>query len=820
MKFTRFIFILFLFLAYRLQATQVNFIEEGPLKIQPGEIIRVDVAIANSSKQDKIFTCKIEAPAGIYPLVDGRSVSIRAQQQEIFTLYFRTDNKLQAGTYSIDVLFFNNEESLVLKKVFTVERRTRVTLNKSFFKERTVELSIDNQSNHPITFKNIIIAAFSKAMIPFTFQNKTSLRYYKEALEFFFEKEVVHKVNVYSEIHDERKARAAQDEFLFPIKYGSLYSRNKFFDTFTLTLDGGGQFSRNQELYFKFSLPFYHGTDPYIFYDPTTAIFYINYRFKHFKLIAGDGYYDNNPIFYYRYGRGYFGEYNNPETFSIKMGYVTHNVFFENNHKDLVFSLQNSVSPQFSYKSFYDFTHYNQNLGVLWKAEKNKRSAKGQIQVFNTDFKFDSQYLGVQASADYNSPSFQINLIGDYIGNEVQSRTNAEMKVLGSINARFNSIKAGFKTKASYQDLFPINVPNVYISNLQGSFWKKIGKTSNTLNFDYLTYENYLISRKNYSGFYSFNAIIGKNFNLSADQGLTYFKLLDNGEKKNWKTYSKLIGNYQYGRWNFSLGGLSQVRYFSDSLKSDNSLFFSTTFNADRSTAFLNFTFSNVTYDYKPYINFNYKSRFKYLDCEFDYRLIPKFSGYDYRLLVKVNLLQLIRIKKPVDIKTSFYDYNTKKPIDQFYVTKADKQKLFVSDGSIADRYTEFDLENLDFGSMGAKRDVRKTYQKESVLKEYTYQVDYKGMVSGFMEIASSRNRPSLNQLIYKQALYALAEDGKIYPGYLFSDGSYLIKELPVGNYEIVLDIEKLPSEVKFEKSEFIMDYSSSHLTLPLKATY
>ncbi|NBO24641.1 MAG: hypothetical protein EBU93_05355 [Chlamydiae bacterium] len=314
--------------------------------------------------------------------------------------------------------------------------------------------------------------------------------------------------------------------------------------------------------------------------------------------------------------------------------------------------------------------------------------------------------------------------------------------------------------------------------------------------------------------------MIGKNLNLSADQGLTYFKLLDNGEKKNWKTYSKLIGNYQYGRWNFSLGGLSQVRYFSDSLKSDNSLFFSTTFNADRSTAFLNFTFSNVTYDYKPYINFNYKSRFKYLDCEFDYRLIPKFSGYDYRLLVKVNLLQLIRIKKPVDIKTSFYDYNTKKPIDQFYVTKADKQKLFVSDGSIADRYTEFDLENLDFGSIGAKRDVRKTYQKESVLKEYTYQVDYKGMVSGFMEIASSRNRPSLNQLIYKQALYALAEDGKIYPGYLFSDGSYLIKELPVGNYEIVLDIEKLPSEVKFEKSEFIIDYSSSHLTLPLKATY
>jgi hypothetical protein len=789
--------------------------------IEPNSIVRVDLSLKNEVNYAVDIFSKIEADSFFDVMMKKPSISLDPKEKKQLSFFFKIDPKITAGKHTVTFKFNDSGKTSEVKKVFFVEAKTKVYLSKVIYDDTSVVLQATNKSNHPVNLAGFEIPAYSDKTIPYKFSNKTANNFYTDKIPVYYDNKKVSELTIFCKTSSTIFIPKNDEEFLFPINYGFAFSNNKSHKSLTIYTKGGGQFSRNQELEFSFSAPFYGGgLDPYLFYDPEAALFYVRYRYKTLSMRAGDSYFQNNPYLFYRYGRGYVAEYNNLENFKTQLGYITENQFYKSPKKDLILTIEKTDNPRVYYNSFSDFHHYNQNLGLTWEQGTAKQGAKANIELFNTDFCLNNDHSGALGAFSYQSDYFSTSLLADYIGNQFRGRTNSESRAVGSIRSKIPALGLSSSLKGSYSVLFPYEDPEVRTKNFGASLSKKIGKSSNSLTFDYLDYDQEDLERKNYSFYYSFSRSFGHDYFLSLDQGLTYSDIEENSHDETFKTYTRINGSFHKDRWSLNLGILSQVRFFSESTRQQNSLFFGTTYRYKQSKAFINFTFSNSTFSYKPSINLNYSTKFKMIDLELDYNLIPSMQGYDWRAMVKFNVLQYLHFKKPSDTTIVVYDKNTKKPISNMLL-KNGKDKIQVENGSLIGNFSDNDLKSMTFSSLDVERKFSKKVHKDFIDKEFIFNLDYRAKVYGQLDFRPRYGlRDSINKLILKQRAYARSEDGKYYYGLIDSEGSFSIPGLPVGRYKVGVNLSKLPASVNIPEKLIVVDYTSQDVNVELIVSY
>lgn len=811
---------IFLFFFYSLEAFQVNFAEDNPNSFRPGQIVRIDLEISNQEKHKTTAELFITADDPITPLISDQLIELEPSSEEVVSCYFRISPEATAGEYRVLFRLANDSNSEEIEKIFEVERISKIWLGKYHFDQKSVKLEVHNDSNFSIFYKKTLVEPYTTKEIPFTFSNKSSKNFYLEKIQFYSGDVLVSEFSISSTVYDHPSEFLKNTDFNYPINLGILYSGNKSNNSFTIYANGGGKFAQDQSLKFSFSAPFYNGTDPYLFYNPDTAIFLFDYQYKNLNLIVGDTNFNLGPILYYRYGRGYAAGYEKKDQFSAKLGYVTKNSFYKSKENDLFLAVESQKGLRVYYHSFSDFHRYNQDLGVEFKNEKENQKLHGLFEIYNTNFDCTKDRSGFLAKADYISPNLTFNSSIDYLGNQFYGRTNSEFKLIGTLQGKIPSTSLGGRISGSYQESFPVGVPLTKIVNINGSFSTNIGKAYNALNLDYITYDNQEINRKNFSAYYNFNNQFSKNVHVNLNQGITYVNLEDPFKKVSWKSYTQFTTNYHYGRWDYSFGVISQVRYFSSYTNPENSAFAGVRYSYDNTSAFVNFNFSNATYQYKPYINLNLKTRLSPIDIELDYQLIPKFGGYDWRALAKFNFLRYITFKKKTRTVTQVYDTNTQKLIDGLKGQIGSNRFVTIQGGSVAERLSGEELDSLAFSGLESERKVKMSVQEDHILKEYTYHVDYFGKVRGKVNIHTDTPRPSITKLLLEQKVLAIDTNGKSYYGRVFSDGSFVVRGLPVGHYTLLINTDDLPSEVSIDRKEVTIDYQSNIQEIDFTARY
>lgn len=782
--------------------------------IETESIFRVDLLLTNQFSHNTEILVKIEPDSFLIPISKSLCMGLSPHENKKLSFYFKSDSKITAGTHAVTMNINENGNVTKIKKLFFVKPKTKVYFSKYVYDNIYTNLLVVNNSNHAVNIEGYEIEPFSEKKVPYKFNNRTANNFFTDKVPIYYEKRKISEITVFCKTYTYFMPSIDDETFLFPINYGFAFANNKNQKSLTFYTKGGGQFSRNQELEFSFSAPFYNGNnDPYLYYDSEAAIFYTYYRFKSISLRLGDSYFVNNPYLYYRYGRGYIAEYDNQKNFKAKIGYVTKNQFYENKEKDILFSAEKLDNPKIYYNSFLESDHYNQNLGLSWEEGSSNKGLKANFQIFNTDFSLKNNHSGLMGTVSFQNDVFSSSFLADYIGNKFRGRTNSESRLVGSIRSKIPKIGLNTSLRASYSCLFPQLDPEVKTFNFGATISKKIGATSNGFTFDYLDYNQEDMERKNYTFYYSFNRAFGMNYYLSLDQGLTYSDLELNDRIETFKSYSRINGTFQKDRWSLNAGLLSQVRFFSESSKQQNSLFFGTAYRYKQSKAFINFSFSNSSFKYMPSINVNYTTKFKFIDITLDYTLTPSFQGFDWRALAKFNVLQYLTFKKPSDVKTIVYDRNTNKPIEHLIFDNKNRKRLEISNGEIISNQSEEELKTILFGSMDVSRKFTKKSYKSHLEKEYIFNIDYRATILGQLDFRpKSGLRESINKLIFNQRAYAVSEDGKYFFGLINSDGSFTIPGLPVGRYKIGITQSKLPASVSLEEKSIVVDYSSQEL--------
>ncbi len=806
--------ILFSFFIKTILSLDIELIDSKPIELNKLPIIQLEIFLNNESEETIILSSKVQADSCIVPIQNKNQIVLEPFETRIITFYFKIEQKILAGAHPINILFFEGNKKYEVSRSIIVKPNTNISLDKYCFNTRVVKLAVNNNSNHSITVLDQQIDAYSSKPVNYKFNNPISQQYYLDRIPVYYNNKEIQILGVMTRIPNYgQKIKGGNEEFLFPIHIGTVFSNNKSKNSYTFYLNGGGQFSKNQELNFKFSVPIYSGQDPYLFYDPTTAIFFVSYKFKDLKILLGDSYFENNNYLYYRTGRGYVFDYNNPDTFRMRFGYVTKNKFYNSKVDDFLFTLEKKQNPTISYYSFNRSNHYNQNLGISWDIGDNRKGVKTSLQLFNTDFDFSKDHSGILGTFSVYTDNMTANARADYLGDAFYGMINSELRLSGNIQTKFKDIKLSTQLFASYQDLFPINNPEVKITQYSGGITKSIWDASNSLNVDYLQYDNEILNRKNLSGYYGFSKSILKNWYINFNQGVTYSQIKNQEEKNNLKTYSKFQLNYHINRWNSDFGFLSQVRYFSDSTKLENSFYLGSTYNFDSGKFYVNFSFSNSSYQYKPYINANYKTRFKGLDIELDYTLIPLLSGYDWRSMVKIDFTRLFKITKEIEKITRVYDTNTKALINNLLLPLNSKEMIEIKQGSIKNNFNDEELQAIQFASHETQRKFKKTIHKNYIENEYTYHVDYRVTLIGHLIFKENiLRRASLDKLILNQPICAESESGEHYYGTIQSDGRYVIPGLPIGRYKISLITRNLPEIVKIEEKTITTTYENPKL--------
>jgi hypothetical protein len=782
-----------------------------------GKIISLDFKLTNPEENPCLVTGFIDENPDFKPLFSSRSFLIEPNQEKIITLYLKIDPKKIAGLWPILCKFDYNGNTFIQEIPVKISKTTAVKLANHFFNQKNVILEIQNDSNHAVEVLKEKIPPFSNRKIPYQFTHEYNPGYYSDAIEIKDENETIKKFNINSITIKRDKPKPKNEEFLFPINYGTAYSNQKSKNSLTFYTNGGGYFSENQKLNFKFSIPFFHKNDPYLFYDPEAAIFYLDYKYRNLTIRLGDSYYKNNSILYYSYGRGYSVEYSEPENLLASLSYVTKNSFYPKQDKTLLFNIAKNGSQSVYYHSIYNFSKYSQNLGYAYSSNPKLR---GKIEAYNTDFVFTPDHLGIlgefNLKFDQQTADFHI----DYLGDKFDGRSNSEFKVIGNYNYYSKEKKQGMKLTANYFDLFPRSQQRAQTIGAKASYNSFFLEGNHNLTFDYSNYNNDDLLRNNYSLYYSLNQRFDPAIFLKFDQGFTYTYLSPHENKQGIRSYTNLVTSYHKGRWNLSLGAKSQVRFFSDTLKPENGISLMGEYNFNRTKASINFNFTNSTFSYKPSIALHYQTGYKMMDIALDYQLIPTFKGYDYRGLVKINFLNYLHIKKPEKTIARFYDINTQKIIDGLQAKTAQNEWIKIAEGSPTHPLSTEELENFELADFKIQRKKKRATRQNVIENEYTFHVDFRGVINGKFNFVTDRPRKAIQQLVLNQSIRAEDEQGNSYPGKIYSDGTFFIGRLKQGTYKIFLSSDDLPDNIQIGSIETTIDYQNPIKDINLKITY
>jgi hypothetical protein len=815
-------FIIVALLPIAADAVNVQLADPNRQAIPAGSILRVDLVCDNRWYDQKEMSISAKYDPFFALLTTTRKITLEADETRLVSYYFKINPKIYAGDYSIDFEISIGTEKINLSKPLVCAPTTKISLSRTIFEDEYAQLEVTNSSNHPITISKDTIAPYSTKKIPYTFKNKKSNNYYHDTVPVYYNHQVITNLSLFCKTNPIYRTIQSNEEFHVPFNYGFAYSTNKSKQSLNIYAKGGGQITKNQDLKFNFSAPFYgSGQYPYLYWDPEAALFFIDYRYKKVGIKAGDSYFENNSYLYYRYGRGYVGTYDNLDNFRLKAGYVTKNKFYDSSEKDYIFSLEKTTNPKVSYHSFLGSGHYNQNFGIKFDDGTSSKGYQGSVQLFNTDFAFDHRHSGVLGTLSFQNDAVTSSFSTSYIGNQFLGRTNSQATANGLITGRLPNYQLSSTIRANYNRIFPMTDPPVSTLAISAALSKRIGKSSNSLTFNYQDYSDVDLNRKNYSLYYSFAKPFGLDYYLSADQGATYSEMGDSIGDRLWKTYTRINASYQRARWSFDTGIYSQVRFYSDSSSQQNSFYIGTSYRFKQQKARVNFSFSNGTFNYRPSVSVNYNTKIKNLDIEIDYHLTPTFDGYNWRALAKFNVLNFLHFKKPVELQTKFIDKTTSQPIESMVLDETSLNRLTVKEGRIVGNYSEDELRAMTFGELSVSRQLSKNVEKDVVRKEVVFQIDYRVKVVGHLKIQPKFTaRSSLNRLILEQKIYALSEEGKYYFGSLEHDGSFFIPNLPVGRYQIGIALDKLPLSVTIEEQTVMIDYQKQVYEANLTARY
>jgi hypothetical protein len=811
------IVVFFLFLLKTLQALEIELLNDENKVYEAGKLINLDFRIKNSEESSCKILLSVIDNEDFKPLFPNRSIDLSSNEERVVTLYVKIAPKKSAGKGEIPCLFELQNEKLEINYPILISKTTKVSLKNYYFSDKKVNLEIINESNHPIDIKGKKIAPYSNGIIPFTFYEEIIPGLYKGVLEVYDGKDPIQKFHIGSSTTKIESPQPHDEEFVFPINYGTAYSNNKSKNSLTFYTNGGGYFSENHSLNFNFSVPFFHKTDPYLYYNPEAAIFYLDYKCKDLNLRIGDSYFKNNPILFYTYGRGYSIGYSKINGVFGNFTYVTKNTFYPSQDKTLLISLGKNGTNSIFYHSNYDFFHYNQNLGFSYNPSSKIR---GKIEAYNTDFKIDRSHLGFLGEFNLKLDRHSADFLLDYLGNHFYGRTNSEFKLLANYYLRSTDKNQGFFISGNYFNLFPESQIHNHTIGAKAGYNKIYKNSTHRLTLDYSNYHTTNLLRNNLSFYYSLNQKIYSSLFLQIDQGITYTTLSPNQYKEGVRSYTNFLTAYRKGGWKFSAGGKSQSRFFSDTLQPENAINLQAGYESNRTSVSTSLNFSNSTFKYKPSINFNLQTGYKTVDLHLDYQLIPTFSGFDYRCLFRLNFLNYLHLKKPVKAITHFYDINTKKLIDGLSVKTVQEKIVPISRGSATINLTHDELENLELSAYKIQRKKHRSNLINKIEDHFTFHVDFRGVVDGKIKFSSIRSRKSIEDLVLNQTITALDEDGVYHLGLIRSDGSFTINNLKQGSYKIILSSDDLPDTLKIQNLETTIDYLNPLQEVELNISY
>jgi hypothetical protein len=776
-------------------------------------VFRLDVLLINKESKDIHVTSKSEITEGINPLNISEDFVIGKHGQKVVSFYFKINENALAGAHDIDILFFSEGQQYKFSKKIYLSQKYSIDISPQIFKSKKGILTVTNNSNFSLNYEGTIIPAYSSKKITIKFEKNDEINetLSKKHLSFYDEQNNKYDAEILYLISSEQNNTFFDDRkyYVFPFNLSTSYAHGSSSDTYTTMISGGGKFAPYQSIQFKGSVPFYHNYDSYTYFDPRNAIFYLNYFNHGLNLIAGDTYFENNSYFYYRSGRGYTTSYESPNQYKCFLGFVEKNQFYRADENDWIFSIGKNSLPKVIYRSWLFGSKYNQNMEVLIGKESEKKTFTNSFQLFNTNFNTSKNYGGGLWNLLYATEKNFANLWIDYIGNAFYGRNNSEFKVAANYSRKSNKLPYYFNAEGFYNSFFPRHSPKSIISRASSSFGKNFSKQSHSVNFVYNALNSYYVDRNNYTLFYNLYARLHKNVSISGAQGLTYYDIYNTGKTHSLNNYSKIDIFYQIYPISLSTGFSTQQYFFSDLKNQQNNYYINANLNLPKDRLSLYINYGNSSFYYKFSGRASYQKKFLGMTYDIEYQLNPLPFGYDHRLLVKIDYNKLFKIAKKTKVTTSFIDTNTNRPINNANIYDEDLNTYKVENGTLSQKLPEESLYHIFFDSQNTSMDLKTNYTPDLIEKKYEYSVNFRGKVIGNIEFSSNITRESMKKLVYKQNIMIKDSQGQEFFVQINDSGSFSIKNLTVGKYEIYLDTSDLPAGFSSEPVFVTIDYAN-----------
>jgi hypothetical protein len=608
--------------------------------------------------------------------------------------------------------------------------------------------------------------------------------------------------------------------YIFPLYLSTSYAHGPMSNTYTTMISGGGKFAPYQSLAFKGSVPFYHQYDSYTYFDPRNAIFYLNYFNRGLNLVAGDTYFENNSYFYYRSGRGYTSSYESENQYKCLLGFIEKNQFYRADENDWIFSIAKNSLPKIIYRSWLFGSKYNQNMEFTIGKESEKKTFTNSFQLFNTNFNTSKKHCGGLWNFLYTTDKNFSNFWIDYIGDSFYGRNNSEFKVAANYSRRSSKLPYFFTAEGFYNSFFPKHSPKSTISRASASFGKNFSRQSHSLNFVYNAFNSYYVDRNNYTIFYNLYARLHKNISITGAQGLTYYDFNNTSETNSLNNYSKLDLSYQIFPISLSTGLSTQQYFFSDLKNQQNNYYFNANLNLPKDRLSLYINYGNTSFFYKFSGRASYQKKIFDIHYDIEYQLNPLPFGYDHRILLKIDYNKFFKIPKKTKVTTSFIDTNTNRPIDHVNVYDNTLTAYTVEKGKLTQNLSEESLYQIFVDDQNTSMDLKTNYTPDIIEKKYEYSVNFRGKVNGNILLSSNITRESMKKLVYKQNIMIKDSQGQEFFVQMNDSGSFTIKNLTVGKYEIYLDTSDLPSGFSSEPVFITIDYANPNQTVELSVSF